>query len=262
MPGATHEAVPAQHCIAAVKIAIFSDVHSNLEALQRCCDHAAEQGAERYVCLGDIIGYGADPGPTLERLMALPGLIAIRGNHDETLFRDPGDGAPPAVRHVLSWTREQLSAAQLDFLSALPYSVQRDDVTYVHASADNPQNWEYVRIAEQAERCIHAARTSLTFIGHTHEPYVFYETAGGQIRELRPASGRPIPLSPRSRYLVNVGSLGQPRDGNASTCYVLHNEDHAELTFFRLSYDFQRTAGKIRAAGLAPHYADRLAVGR
>ncbi len=245
-----------------MKIAIFSDVHSNLEALQRCCDHAAEQGAERYVCLGDIIGYGADPGPTLERLMALPGLIAIRGNHDETLFRDPGDGAPPPVRHALSWTREQLSAAQLDFLSALPYSVQRDDVTYVHASADNPQNWEYVRIAEQAERCIHAARTALTFIGHTHEPYVFYETAGGQIRELRPASGRPIPLSPRSRYLVNVGSLGQPRDGNASTCYVLHNEDHAELTFFRLSYDFQRTAGKIRAAGLAPHYADRLAVGR
>jgi len=245
-----------------VRVAIFSDVHSNLEALERCCTHAAEQGVERYVCLGDLIGYGADPGPTLERLMALPGLIAIRGNHDETLFRDPGDGAPAAVRHALAWTRSQLSAAQLEFLSGLPYAVQRGDVTYVHASADNPQDWEYVRVVEQAERCIHAARTALTFIGHTHEPYVFYETAGGQLRELAPRSGRPIPLSPRSRYLVNVGSLGQPRDGNAATCYVVHDEDRAELTFFRLSYDFQRTAEKIRAAGLASQYAERLAVGR
>jgi diadenosine tetraphosphatase ApaH/serine/threonine PP2A family protein phosphatase len=245
-----------------MKIAILSDIHSNLEALERCCTHARAQGAERFVCLGDMVGYGADPCAALELLMALPGFTALRGNHDEALFRDPGDNAPSAVREALAWTRAQLSAAQRRFLQDLPYVLREGAVTYVHASADQPTHWEYVRMPEQAERCLAAAGTPLVFIGHVHEPKVFYETAGGSIRDFTPARGEPIPLSARSRYVINVGSVGQPRDGNAAAVYVLFDERRAEVVFHRLAYDYQATGRKIRAVGLSPFYADRLARGR
>jgi diadenosine tetraphosphatase ApaH/serine/threonine PP2A family protein phosphatase len=245
-----------------MRIAVFSDVHSNLEALERCLAHARAQGAERYVCLGDMVGYGADPAATLQTIMGLPGLIAVRGNHDESLFRDPGDGAPPQVRAAAAWTRAQLSAAQLEFLNRLPYLRRESAATYVHASAAEPTHWEYVRSSEAASRCLAASESPLTFFGHVHETRIFYETAAGAMREFTPVNGEAIPLSPRSRYLINVGSVGQPRDGNAAAGYVLYDEARAEVTFHRLAYDYQRTARKIRAAGLPPFYAERLARGR
>jgi diadenosine tetraphosphatase ApaH/serine/threonine PP2A family protein phosphatase len=245
-----------------MRVAVFSDVHSNLEALECCLAHARAHGAERYACLGDMVGYGADPESTLQRLMSLPGLIAVRGNHDESLFRDPGDGAPEGVREASAWTRTQLTAAPLEFLDRLPYVVREAAATYVHASADEPTRWEYVRSTEQGRRCLAAADTPLTFIGHVHETRVFYETAGGAIRDFTPVNGEAIPLFLRSRYLINVGSVGQPRDGNAATGYVLYDEARAEVTFHRLAYDYRRTARKIRAAGLSPFYAERLAWGR
>lgn len=245
-----------------MRIAVISDVHSNLEALERCLAHARTQGAERYACLGDMVGYGADPADTLQLIMSLPGLIAVRGNHDESLFRDPGDGAPPGVREASAWTRTRLSTAQLGFLNRLPYVRREAVATYVHASAAEPARWEYVRGVEQAARCLAASDTPLTFIGHVHEARIFYETAGGALRVFAPANGEAIPLSPHSRYLIDVGSVGQPRDGNAATGYVLYDEGRAEVTFHRLAYDYQSTARKIRAAGLNPFYAERLAWGR
>ncbi|UCH54274.1 MAG: metallophosphoesterase family protein [Pseudomonadota bacterium] len=245
-----------------MKTAILSDVHSNLEALERCCAHACAQGAERFVCLGDMVGYGADPCATLDLLMSLPGIVALRGNHDEALFRDPGDHAPEAVRRVLAWTRAQLSEAQLKFLQDLPYVWREEGVTYAHASADQPMRWEYVRMPEQAERCLAAAGTPLVFIGHVHEPKIYYETAGGALRDFTPARSEVIPLSARSRYVVNVGSVGQPRDGDAASSYVLYDAARAEVVFHRLAYDYHATGRKIRAVGLSAYYADRLARGR
>jgi diadenosine tetraphosphatase ApaH/serine/threonine PP2A family protein phosphatase len=244
-----------------VKTAILSDVHSNLEALERCCSHARAQGAQRFVCLGDIIGYGADPRAVLDLLMSLPGLVALRGNHDQALFRDPGDHAPQAVRAALTWTRAQLSKTQLEFLATLPYLWREDGVTYAHASAEQPARWEYVRMPEQAERCLAAAGTPLVFIGHVHEPKIYYETAAGALREFTPVRDQVIPLSGRSRYVVNVGSVGQPRDGDAASSYVLHDAAHSEVTFHRLAYDYHTTGRKIRAVGLSAYYADRLARG-
>ena len=245
-----------------MRVAVFSDVHSNLEALERCLAHARAQGAERYACLGDMVGYGPDPAKTLQTIMSLPGLIAVRGNHDDSLFGDPGDGAPEGVRAAAAWTRTQLTPAQLELLNHLPYVQREAAATYVHASAAEPTRWEYVRSIEQAGRCLAASDTPLTFIGHVHETRVFYETAAGAVRDFTPVNGEAIPLSPRSRYLVNVGSVGQPRDGNAATGYVLYDEARAEVTFHRLAYDYQSTARKIRAAGLSPFYAERLAWGR
>ncbi len=245
-----------------MRIAILSDIHSNLEALERVCEHAAAHAAERYVCLGDFIGYGADPGPTLERVMALPGLIAVRGNHDEALFRELGRGAFPEIRQAIAWTRERLSPVQLNFLADLPLLVRAGRLTYAHASANQPDAWEYLRQPDQILACLDAAATPMTFIGHVHVPRVFYETAAGAVRELVPQDGMPVPLSTSGRYVVNVGSVGQPRDGNNAACYVLYDDIAHEVTFHRLAYDYVTTAGKIRDAGLSPFFAERLAYGR
>jgi diadenosine tetraphosphatase ApaH/serine/threonine PP2A family protein phosphatase len=263
-----------------MRTAILTDVHSNLEALERCLTHAREQGAERYVCLGDIVGYGADPGPVVERLLPLPGFVAVRGNHDEAaiapslargprlgpideaLFRRADAYVPAGVREAIDWTRAQLSDAQQRFLAELPYLREEGRATYVHASCREPQAWDYVYGSMQAAQCLAAARTPVVFIGHTHLPRIFYETPGGNVKELEPHAGEPVPLSPRARYVISAGSVGQPRDGNAAACYVLHDEARDEVTFFRLAYDYAQTARKILDAGLEPFFAARLALGR
>jgi len=245
-----------------VKTAIISDLHSNLEALSRCVDHAREHGAERFVCLGDIVGYGADPAPTLQLLMSLPGLIAVRGNHDVAIFQELSVGTPLAIRTATEWTRRQLTSTQLDFLRQLPLTYRDGDATFVHASAAEPDSWPYLRMEDDIHACMDASTTRLTFIGHVHVPNVFYRTPEGQIRELSPTSGVAVPLSTALQFVVNVGSVGQPRDGNNAACYALYDDVGQEVTFFRLPYHFQVTAKKIRAAALDPFFAERLAEGR
>jgi diadenosine tetraphosphatase ApaH/serine/threonine PP2A family protein phosphatase len=132
----------------------------------------------------------------------------------------------------------------------------------VHASAREPERWEYVYGEDQAEACMEAAGTPVTFIGHVHEARLFYTTDNGALRELRPSAGTTIPLSPRARYVVSVGSVGQPRDGNAAASYVIYDEEAGEITFHRVAYDYIATGRKIRAARLDPFFADRLARGR
>lgn len=245
-----------------MKTAILSDIHSNLEALTRCREHAETQGVERYICLGDCVGYGADPAATMTLLLSLPGLIAVRGNHDEALFQDMGAAVPPGVQEAIQWTLAQLTPEQRMFLENLPYVHREDSTTYAHASASHPEQWEYLKMPEQITACLDAAGTPLTFIGHVHIPSVFYETMGGNIRELSPRQREPIPLSPRSRYVINVGSVGQPRDGNNASCYVIYDDVLAEVTFYRLPYNYLSTANKIRAAHLDSFFADRLSYGR
>jgi diadenosine tetraphosphatase ApaH/serine/threonine PP2A family protein phosphatase len=245
-----------------VKYAILTDLHSNLEALERCLNHAAELGVGRYVCLGDIVGYGADPAGVLARLMSLPDLIAVRGNHDEALFTEMGALVPAGIRQAIEWTLTQLSPAQRAFLESLPYVQEMSDVTFVHASANEPARWEYVWGTDAAASCLASVKSSMVFIGHTHHPMIFYETATGEMRELVPPVGDPIPLSPRSRYVISAGSVGQPRDGSSATGYCVYDDGSRTVTFYRLAYDYRQTAQKIRAAGLDTSFADRLAEGR
>lgn len=242
--------------------AVLSDIHSNLEALERCLAHARTQGVERYVCLGDVVGYGADPAAVAERLFVLPGLLLVRGNHDEALLRDVDEALWPGVAESLAWTRAQLSAAELERLASAPYLCREGTATFVHASAHRPEAWEYIWSPEQARACMQAAGTPLTFIGHVHVPMVFYETPGGALRALSPPPGVAIPLSPRARYVINVGSVGQPRDGISAASYVIYDDNAGEVTFHRVAYDHASAAAKIRAAGLDPFFAERLAYGR
>jgi diadenosine tetraphosphatase ApaH/serine/threonine PP2A family protein phosphatase len=240
--------------------AIFSDIHSNIEALQTCVAHARLQGATHFACLGDCVGYGADPAPTLALLMSLPDLLLVRGNHDEALFNAKVIDVP-GIRESIDWARDRLSAAQLDLLKQAPYVRTIGAATYAHASAHAPEHWEYLRHFEQIHDCLAATDAQITFIGHVHVPMVFYRTTGGTLRELDPQPDEPIPLSASCRYVVNVGSVGQPRDGKNTASYAIYDDDANEVTFFRLPYDYLAAGSKIRAAGLTPRFAERLAEG-
>ena len=241
--------------------AILSDIHSNLEALQTCVGHARERGATHFACLGDCVGYGADPVPTLDLLLSLPNLVMIRGNHDEALFRD-GVIDVPGIREALDWTSKQITPAHRRLLGDAPYVRTLGEATYAHASAHAPTQWEYLRQPEQIKDCLAATDTRVTFIGHVHVPMVFYQTVAGTLREFNPESGAPIPLSATCRYVINVGSVGQPRDGNNASCYVLYDSDARTITFFRLPYDFMSAAEKILNAGLSSRFAERLLEGQ
>jgi diadenosine tetraphosphatase ApaH/serine/threonine PP2A family protein phosphatase len=241
--------------------AILSDIHSNLEALEACVQHARAAGATHFACLGDSVGYGADPVPTLDLLLSLPNLLVIRGNHDEALFLDDVVEVP-GIREALDWTGTQLAPRHCELLEGAPYVRTIGDVTYAHASAHQPQAWEYLRRPEQIRECLAATAAHVTFIGHVHVPMVFYLTAGDTLRELTPEPGVPVPLSPSCRYVVNVGSVGQPRDGNNAACYALYDSDAAEVTIHRVPYDYVSAAEKILDAGLSARFAERLMEGR
>lgn len=241
-----------------MKLAIFSDIHSNLEALEACRDRALKEGAERFVCLGDITGYGADPSATVGILQSLDKLIAVRGNHEEALFSALLEGVKGSLRETVEWTRNQLSQKQLGFLEALPYLVEKHGVTFVHASADHPRQWEYLGHGDSVEHCMAAANTDVTFIGHVHVPHVYYETDSGQVRELKPREGVTIPLLSNRRYVINVGSVGQPRDGDSASSFVMYDDKKREITFHRIVYNHVETARKILAANLSPSFAERL----
>lgn len=244
-----------------MKIAIISDLHSNIEALQACLDKASALNIEQYVCLGDIIGYGPDPAATVDTVMSLPNVVVIRGNHEEALFGAYYKGLRPHIQQTVNWTRAQLSAQQLNYLRALPLQQTVAGMTMVHATADHPERWAYLYNTELAGNCMHAAGTKLTFVGHTHQPLVFYETPGKEIKYLVPQSGLVIPVYQQGRYVINAGSVGQPRDDNTAASFVVYDTAEHELLFCRVAYEYTLTAKKIIERGLPALFAERLEKG-
>ena len=246
-----------------MKIAFVTDLHANREAFEAVLDHAAGQAVDRYVFLGDYVGYGADPGWVVDRLRGLvaQGAIAVRGNHDTGVASEPSAQMIPSARLVVMWTRAQLQAPQIDFLQQLPLHHREDDRLYVHANAFNPEGWAYVRDRADAVRSMHATPCRYTFCGHSHEPMLYHLSGTGKAGDFVPVPGIPIPVPAHRNWLVVPGSVGQPRDGNPAACYAVLDLATTGLTFFRVPYDHETAAAKIRAAGLPGALADRLAEG-
>lgn len=245
-----------------MKIAIISDLHSNIEALQACLSKAEALNVEQYVCLGDMVGYGPDPAATVDMVRALPNVVVIRGNHEEALFGPYYKGLRPHIQQTIDWTRAQLSPQQLAYLQALPLQQTVAGMTMVHATADQPGKWTYLYNTELAGNCMHASGTKLTFVGHTHQPQVFYETPSREIKYLTPQAGLAIPIYQQGRYVINVGSVGQPRDDNSAASFVVYDTSEQELFFYRLVYEYSITGQKIIDRGLPSLFAERLAKGR
>ncbi|HTN66163.1 MAG TPA: metallophosphoesterase family protein [Burkholderiaceae bacterium] len=245
-------------------LAILTDLHANREALSACLAHARERGAQRYAFLGDLVGYGADPAWVVDTVMdhVGQGAIAVQGNHDLAVAQAPSKHMHQEARKVIEWTRARLDASQLQFLERLPLTQEMGDILFVHASAAEPQHWEYISGTLEAIKSMQATRCRVTFCGHVHEPALYNLSMTGKISSFVPTGDSSIPLGTTRRWLVIPGAVGQPRDGNPAACYALYDDTTHDLTYFRVPYDHESAAAKIREAGLPPSLANRLEHGR
>jgi diadenosine tetraphosphatase ApaH/serine/threonine PP2A family protein phosphatase len=244
-------------------IAILTDVHANLEALSACLAHAESLGARQFAFLGDHVGYGADPAAVVDTIRERigRGAIAVAGNHDRAVAASERKPLGEDARRVVEWTRGQLGADQIAFLRNLPLTEERDGRLYTHANAWAPEGWEYVTGPIEAGRSIRATACRITFCGHVHEPTLYHMTAAGRVLAFSPVPGTGIPLGSSRRWLAIPGSAGQPRDGNPAACYALFDDDREVLTYFRVPYDHETAAAKVRAAGLPESLGTRLRIG-
>jgi diadenosine tetraphosphatase ApaH/serine/threonine PP2A family protein phosphatase len=239
------------------KIAVLGDVHGNLEALQAVMEDARLQRCNQFVCVGDIVGYNANPAECLE-LIRQYDFSVVRGNHDHYCSNDERlEDFHPLAAKVMDWTRQQLSSEQLDYLRHLPLSTIVEGFTLVHSTLDMPEKWGYVFDALDADASFNYQTTALCFHGHTHLP-VAYEK---QSRVTRTELTR-IRLMLGKRYFINAGSVGQPRDGDPRAAYAIYDTRTRDVELRRLRYDIQKAAGKIVAAGLPERLAKRLEVGK
>lgn len=243
-------------------IGLLADLHANREAVEACMSALEARGCRYWVFLGDLIGYGADPGWVVERVRACvaDGSAAVLGNHDQAVFSPPSQDMNPVAQAAIAWTREQLDASQIAFLRSLPLRVEHDDRLYVHANPRAPERWGYISSCLAAARSLAASPYWLTFCGHAHEPALYYAQRGSAVR-FAPRDGVAIPLSTHRRWLAIPGSCGQPRDGDPAAACAWLDTDRRQLTFLRVPYDHDLAASRILAAGLPPTLAWRLEAG-
>lgn len=241
-----------------MRYAIISDIHGNLEAL-RAVLADAEGRADAFLCLGDVVGYGADPNACLD-LVGERCEAAVAGNHEHGVagLMDLA-WFNPFARAAAEWTRERLSGEAHAWLRALPLVRVVGEATLVHGSPIEPEAWHYLQLADEGFEAFGAFGTRLCFVGHSHVPATWAEGSGSREHDLQPAD---LALEPGSRYIVNVGSVGQPRDRDPRACYVIWDQEGRRVTFRRVHYDLVRAREKILAAGLPRLLGDRLVVGR
>jgi len=240
-----------------MKFAIIADIHANLDAFQVVLEDCKKQQVTHYACLGDVVGYNANPKECLDivRTMNMP---CVKGNHDEYCSSEEHlEGFNPAAAEAVNWTRKQLTAEDRLWLRELKYTRMVTNFTIVHATLDGPQRWGYVFDKLAAAASLTYQNTSVCFFGHTHVPVAFMKDSvvrGGTYSKFKLEAGK--------KYFVNVGAVGQPRDNNPKSAYVVYDTLEATIELRRLDYDIPAAQKKILAAGLPPRLAERLAYGR
>lgn len=240
---------------------VISDIHANTEALDACLEDAARRGFDRTVVLGDIVGYGPDPNGVIERVVALEPVALVRGNHDKIAFGlDQAEGFNLAARAAAEWTLNALTAEHRDWLINLPQGPTVVDGCFEICHGSPVDEDEYIFDELDARRAIDAARQRLCLFGHTHVAMVF-KLAGRAIGFVDLA-GTSLPLDAEAKYLVNPGSVGQPRDSDPRAAYAIFDAGARQLEMHRLDYPIERTQQKMVAAGLPEPLVRRLAAGR
>lgn len=240
-----------------MKFAIIADIHGNLDAFQVVLEDAKKQQVTHYACLGDVVGYNANPKECLDIVRAM-NMPCVKGNHDEYCSSEEHlEGFNPAAAEAVNWTRTQLSAEDRQWLRDLKYTRMVTNFTIVHATLDGPQRWGYVFDKLAAAASFTYQNTSVCFFGHTHVPVAFMKDSvvrGGTYSKFKTEPGK--------KYFVNVGAVGQPRDNNPKAAYVLYDTVDGTIEIRRLDYDIAAAQKKILAAGLPERLAERLAYGR
>jgi diadenosine tetraphosphatase ApaH/serine/threonine PP2A family protein phosphatase len=251
-----------------MRLALLSDIHANIQALEACLAHAhAQGGAQRYAFLGDMVGYGADPTAVVDRIMQLTeeGAVALKGNHDAMAVTPP-QKITTVGDTTAQWTHALLSPARRAWLDGLPLTVHQDTVLLVHASANEPELWRYVYDTRGASASLDAAAAwsgvRYVFGGHVHRQTLYFRGAADGLMMFVPKAGVAIPVPKHRQWLATVGSVGQPRDGKPLAMYAIFDSALSKLTFHRVAYDHPAAAAAIRRAGLPDYFAARLEEGQ
>ncbi len=241
-----------------MKWAILSDVHGNLEALRVVLEDLAQEGVDRIVFLGDAVGYGANPNECLQILRERTHRM-VAGNHDcGAIGRTDISYFNSAAQRTIQWTGRKLLSEHRAFLLKLPLTCVEGEILLVHASPFEPAGWHYVMSSTEASRGFKAMTGHLAFTGHSHYPMVLTQDERGRIHSLRMEE---LTLDPDRRYIINVGSVGQPRDGNPRAAYGLWDDGLRKYRLKRLPYDVAEAQRKIIKENLPIFLAYRLSRG-
>jgi predicted phosphodiesterase len=231
-------------------IAIISDIHSNLEALERTLELARERSVDEIICLGDIVGYGADPNACIDLVRDRTPYVLL-GNHDQAAVDlSMTEHFNPYARLAAEWTHDEITPENAAYVSGLPLTLQRHGVLFVHSSPFEPEQWHYIISPADAKFNFEHFTEPICFLGHSHTPGVFSEDLWAR------------DVVRGNRFIVNVGSVGQPRDGNWQLSFGVFDTEQWTYHNVRADYDVKTAAAKIRQAGLPKPLAERILIGR
>ena len=237
--------------------AILGDIHGNIDALDVVLQDCREMGVTDYLCTGDVVGYNACPHECMQIIREL-GCPVVKGNHDDYVSAERNlDDFQPNAADVIRWTRQNLSEEEIRWLRDLPFTAIKMGITLVHATMDRPESFGYVFDNYQAEANFTNQKTLICFHGHTHCPMIYEKQMGGVFR----IDPQEFKMTPGRKYFINVGSVGQPRDGDPRASYVLFDPMTKVVRFRRLEYDIAAAQARIRESGLPERLAQRLELG-
>ncbi|HNY31809.1 MAG TPA: metallophosphoesterase family protein [Fibrobacteria bacterium] len=242
-----------------MRYGIYSDIHGNLEALQAVLDSMNALGVKKRICLGDLVGYCANPNECIDLIREQSDMV-ILGNHDSVaLGRESSENFNFYARRAIEWTRENLTPKSMEFLQKLSYMENEGELCFVHASPRSPADWYYVTSLDDAVDAFSFFRQRICFVGHTHWPVIVVMEGEQSFRICDTLS---YTLEKGQRMLVNVGSVGQPRDRNPQACWAICDSDTLSVEIVRVSYDIAKAQKKMRDNDFADFLIHRLSEGR
>jgi len=243
-----------------MKYGILGDIHSNLSALEAVLAEMSKEGIDRYIQVGDLVGYGADPIAVIDRVLELKPIV-VCGNHDlASIQRLDIQYFNNYAREAILWTRKMLPRKYVQFIAGLNLVETEADVTVVHGTLYRPEEFDYIQTTIDARNTIDLMKTRLCFVGHSHIPVAFLQKAD-EPDKIAYTFDYEIELNGWSKVLVNVGSIGQPRDENPKAAYAVYDTEQEKVWIRRVAYDIDKEAAKILKAGLPRVLADRLKLG-
>ncbi len=238
---------------------ILSDIHGNLDALDAVLQSIGKEAAGAYLCLGDVVGYGADPVACLKRVRSISPRVMIAGNHEWGVL---GSLRPEYFNEyaleAVEWTRDELTAEEIGYLRSFKIEYRRPEFELVHGTLDEPGEFKYILGQEDTRGTFDAMRSGLCFVGHSHTAGIFVSEGDGVLQAL---SSR-VSLEPGKKYIVNAGSVGQPRDRDPRAAYAVYDEEDGSVRISRVEYNVKSARKKILDAGLPAYLGDRLLDGR
>jgi len=244
-----------------MRYGIFSDIHANVEAFKVVLESLENENIDQYVFAGDIVGYGAQPKECikiLQKLIEEKKCICVAGNHDYAVCgKSADDNYTRHAKDAVDWTKKQIDQKDKEFLAQMPLIQKTEDLTVVHANLETPDSWNYIFDIDDAHPNFKLLKTQVCFIGHSHKPLMFIsgQTVNWVVQDQ-------IDILKDTEYIINVGSVGQPRDGNPKASYAIYDTSTAIVEIKRVNYDVQKVQQEILHAGLPTILAERLSIGK